>query len=261
MTERTETLSNASTVATDEPGLAVVMQRKLDEVQAELAAEKERSLAKDAKLNTFADAARSEIKEHQPEMKKFIEELQNDETNRPEWKSSLCSMQNWTGSVHESAVPDKEKDLVNFVVCCSQRVKRSLGDEEAANSLREVCSARDKLQEELDGSKRRCNELEELCLHNSTAKDVLVSQLQKSTHNFSNRTKREAGASAMETDSPNPMARDELTDWLRSTGSGRNEHTMKQGSTHSIYGADAPGSSSSSLTNIGEMISGRRGMM
>lgn len=264
--EMAETVdANLAVTPGDEPGLATAMQRKLDDEREENSRLRTQLDQASSKLCKVDDTIRAELKGRQPAMFEFLDTMKNDSEFVGD-KDAFEDMETWAKGVHESKVPEAEKTLTRVMVCCSQRMKRMKGDEDASAQLRDVCASRDALQVENDGFKRRCGELEELCLSTNTSNDTLIRKIEElrgTTHNFSSRTSRESnGKDKMQVDSsPNPMARSQMPmgEWLQSLGSGCNSHTLKEGSSHAIYGSDVHGgASSSSISNIGAMISGMR---
>ena len=230
--------------AVEDTGIASELQKRLDQEAEEKAQLKMRLQEAESKIAKVDDQVRDELKGHQPMVVDYIKSEMEENPKKP-----FGDMLKWAENIHQAKSPELERPLTELLVCASAKHKRSL---DAANSRTELegalkakCSDYDKLQSDFDGLKKKCGELEELCMSSQNAKEALIRRTVESTHNFSNKSERET--SNMDTSSVNPMARDELLDFIQSNGTASGKVWQHPTSAHAIYGSGGSGPSGMSL--------------
>lgn len=241
-----------TTESVEATGIATELQKRLD-AQAEETAKLKMDLQNaQSKIAKVDDQVRSELKEHQPMVVDYIKSEMGENPSKKHFGDVL----KWAEGIHTSKVPEMERPLTELLVCASAKHKRSLdasnAHSEVEGALKAKCSDFDKLQSEFDVMKKKCGELEELCMSSQTAKEALIRKTVESTHNFSHKENREvAGSSGTGSGSVNPMARDELTSWISSNGTASLKAWQHPSSGHAIYGS---GGESAAGPSLGERI-------
>lgn len=244
-----------ATVSSDDTGIASGLQKRLDE-QAEENARLKMQLDKaDAKIAKVDEKTRDELKQNQPMVVDWIKHMVEE---NPTKQNAIGEVLKWGENVHSSKIPEAEKPLMELLVCASAKHKRNLADTnsrvEMEGVLKAKCTEFDKVSVERDELKKRCGELEELCMTSQSAKEVLIRKsVESASHNFSAKSQRESeGGDAMDT-SANPMARDELMEFITSTGTPSGRAWQHPGSGHAVYGSNNSEAGPSGLS-IGERI-------
>lgn len=238
-------------------GLEKNMQTKLDSTVEENSKLRMEVLALKNEKLIQDNSIRDDLKTIQPQVVEWIKSTMQD---NPDQKS-LGETLPWAEGVHMSKVPRSEIPLMQTLVCASVQKKRGLevsnAKTELESALQAKCADYDKVVSECDGLKKRCGDLEHLCMSSQTQKEALIRKsVEVASHNFSAKSSREVDEDATMNGSVNPMVRgqDELTKWITDTGAGGGKVYQHPSSSHSIYGTSGEAGSSTSGMSLGERI-------